>query len=86
MLHVEYEKQPQKFLRRLKDKQLLKRILSRIEELALNPFPRESVKVEGYKEKIFRVRVGNYRILYIIYNEKNTLLISDIDKRERVYD
>jgi len=52
----------------------------------LNPYPKDRKRVGGRKEKVFRVRVGGYRILYVVFNERNSLLISDIDKRETVYD
>ncbi len=41
--------------------------------------------VEGYKEKIFRVRVGDYRILYEVDYSKNFIGIVRIDHRGRVY-
>jgi len=32
------------------------------------------------------VRVGNYRLQYVVFHEKNEILVSDIDKRPRAYD
>ncbi len=61
------------------------RIKNRITELCINPFPSEAIKVQGRKEKVFRVRVGDYRILYVVFPEENILLVVDIDKRSRVY-
>ena len=37
-------------------------------------------------QKIFRVRVGDYRIRYVVFYDKNQLLITDIDKRPHAYD
>lgn len=43
-------------------------------------------RVEDYKgEKVFRVRVGDQRILYIVRYNPNKLIIAKIDKRGRVY-
>lgn len=67
------------------NKRLYYRIIKKIEELALEPFPPDSKRVISKKEKVFRVRVGNYRIQYIVFYDKNEILISDIDKRERIY-
>ncbi|MBU7045196.1 MAG: hypothetical protein HXS54_02060 [Theionarchaea archaeon] len=39
----------------------------------------------GRKEKVFRLRVGKYRILYVVYLGLGTVVIADIDKRSRVY-
>jgi len=36
--------------------------------------------------KFERVREGDYRILYEIYQDKNAVLIVNIDKRSRIYD
>ena len=62
------------------------RIIKKIKELALNPFPSDVKRVVGQKDKVFRVRIGDYRIQYIIYYDKNEVLISDIDKRPRAYE
>jgi len=67
------------------EKETLERVLKKIKELADDPFPSDSKRVVGRKEKAFRVRIGDYRILYVVFHEKNEILISDIDKRERVY-
>lgn len=37
-------------------------------------------------EKVFRVRVGDYRILYTVNYEKKRVLIVNLDKRSRAYD
>ena len=63
------------------------RIKERINKLEEDPFPKEVERVEGYKgEKIFRVMVGDQRILYIVRYNPNKLIITKIDKRPRVYD
>lgn len=85
MLNLEYSNTSKKFLKNA-DKSLAERIVQRIFELQQNPYPPGRKKVEGRKEVVYRVRVGGYRILYVILKEKSILLISDIDKRESVYD
>ena len=84
MYRVIHGKYAQKFLKKC-DKVLAERLLKKMRELAVNPFPSDVIRVSGRKEKVFRVRVGDYRILYVVYFEKNEILISDIDKREDVY-
>ena len=61
------------------------RIIDKIRRLVIDPFPSDRKRVLGKKEKVFRVRVGNYRILYVALSKENVILISNIDKRERVY-
>ena len=38
-------------------------------------------RIEGYKEKLFRIRVGDYRILYEVNHKGNLIGIVKIDKR-----
>ena len=61
------------------------RITEKLESLSRDPYPSDMRKIMGRKEKLFRIRVGNYRILYEVYEEEQTLLIINIDKRSRVY-
>lgn len=67
------------------DKEITRRIIEKIEKLRLEPFPSDTKRVVGKKERIFRIRVGNYRIQYSVFYDKNIIFISDIDKRERAY-
>ncbi len=64
-----------------------KRILDKINKLEENPFPQEVERVEDFEgEKVFRVRVGDQRILYIVRYNPNKLIVVKVDKRSRVYD
>jgi mRNA interferase RelE/StbE len=60
------------------------RILKKIETLAINPRP------QGYKELkgdsgFFRVRVGDYRVIYEIFDEVLIVSVIEIDHRRQVY-
>ena len=86
MFSAELKKPALKFLKSIKDKTLLKRLSDRIDELEKNPFPQDIERVEGYKDvKVFRVRVGDYRILYFVDYSSSKVYIEKIDKRGRVY-
>jgi len=61
-------------------------ILKRLEELKINPFPQGVVRVKGYQEPIFRIRIGKYRALYFVDNKTLTVYIIKIDKRGNVYE
>ena len=61
----------------------VKRILQRIEQLARDPRPPGSEKLSG--EEKYRVRQGNYRILYRIEDEILTVFIVKIGHRRDVY-
>ena len=67
------------------DKVLYERLVIKLKDLQHNPFPSDVKRVKGRVEKIFRVRVGDYRILYLVIKEKNLLFVSDIDKRSKIY-
>lgn len=58
-----------------------------INKLEENPFPQEVERVEDFEgEKVFRVRVGDKRILYVVRYNPNKLIVVKVDKRSRVYD
>ena len=61
-----------------------RRIISKLEELGEDPFPRGVVKLQG-REGVCRVRVGDYRILYEVFTSDGLLLVEKIDHRSRVY-
>ena len=84
MFHIKYSKQAVKFLKSI-DKKLVSIILIKIEKLREEPFQHDSKKVEGYNEKLFRIRVGDYRILYEVDHKGNLIGIIKIDKRSRIY-
>ncbi len=85
MFRILYSNQAAKFLRNI-DKVLAKRMAKKIEELAIQPITHDTKVIEGYKEKLFRVRVGDYRILYEVNYKENLIGIVKIDKRSRVYE
>ena len=84
MFDVNYANQAKRFLKKI-DNQTAKRILDKIENLQKDPFPSDVKRVVNRKEKIFRIRVGDYRIQYSVSYDKNVLIISEIEKRPRAY-
>ena len=85
MFTAHIEKQALRFLEKLKDKALKQRLIDKIDELENDPFPRNCKTVEGYDQKVYRVRAGDYRILYYVVFETQTLYVFIIDKRGTVY-
>lgn len=83
MLNIEFSSQSKKFLKKC-GKELSNRIIKKIDLLKIDPVPHDSVKVVG-EERTFRVRVGDYRLLYEVRWNEKILLISKIDKRAKVY-
>ncbi len=85
MFDVAYSKQAEKFFKKA-DKILAKRLIKKIDDLKNTPIIHDTKTIEGYEEKLFRVRVGDYRILYEVGYKSNKIGIVKIDKRSKVYD
>jgi len=60
------------------------RIVKRIQALAENPRPPGCEKLEG-SDHTYRVRQGDYRILYDIDDEAGTIVIIKVRHRKDVY-
>ncbi|MEA1956817.1 MAG: type II toxin-antitoxin system RelE/ParE family toxin [Euryarchaeota archaeon] len=81
---VSYSNKSEKFLRKA-DKVIVKRVIEKIEKLRKAPIIHDTKTVEGSKG-LFRIRVGDYRILYEVDYRNNLIGIVKIDKKPRVYD
>ena len=64
-------------------KQDVQRILKRIDSLADDPRPAGSEKLSG--DEKYRIRQGNYRILYMIEDNIITVTIVKVGHRRNVY-
>lgn len=62
----------------------LKKIAKRIDKLALDPFPPGHEKLKGLDD-LYRIRQGDYRILYSIFEAKLIVLIVKIGHRREIY-
>lgn len=80
---VELNKAAQRDLRRLSP-QLQDRITPRIYALADDPRPPGAKKLAGQKER-WRVRVGDYRVIYEIHGAILLVLVVTIGHRREVY-
>ena len=79
---VKYHRNLEREIRRL-PKRTIKRILETIEALAIQPKPPGSRKIRGHE--LWRVQVGNYRILYYIDEEKQVISTYRVGHRRDVY-
>jgi mRNA interferase RelE/StbE len=61
-----------------------KRADARIKELRENPRPSGCVKLSGH-QNLWRIRVGDYRIVYEIRDQQLIILIISIAHRREVY-
>ena len=83
MYEIFLEKNVVKFLSKAPQKDV-KRIAKKLDLLQENPFPSDVKKIINIQSDAYRVRVGIYRILYRIEDNK-IIIIFVIDKRSRAY-
>ena len=81
---VTVERKAAKFLRDLTDKRLSLRLREAIDALAENPRVPGNVKLQGEGE-LYRVRVGDYRIVYQIQDAVLVVLVVQIGHRREIY-
>ena len=60
------------------------RVLRAIRALGGEPTPPGSRKVRGF-EDVFRIRVGNYRVLYRIVGRRLVVIILKVGHRREIY-
>ena len=61
-----------------------KKVARRIDDLARDPRPRGTEKIEG-GENLYRIRAGDYRIIYQIEGKMLLVLVVKIGHRGDVY-
>jgi mRNA interferase RelE/StbE len=64
--------------------QIAERILDRIENLSAEPRPSGSLKLKG-ESLLWRIRIGDYRVIYSIDDRKHKIDVSFIRHRKDVY-
>lgn len=64
------------------EKIIARRIFKKVSELRENPYTKDIIKLKGEDE--FRLRVGDYRIIFTI--EKDKILILKVGHRKNIYD
>ena len=74
-----------KFLKKLRDATLLDRLLTATEKLSADPRPPGCRKLAGTSDR-YRIRIGDYRIIYRVDDGKVTVLVLLIGHRREVYD
>lgn len=73
------------FLKTLPTK-LRRQVIAKIEALAREPHPPQSKIVQGRSggvETVYRIRSGDYRVLYVVRNP--TIVVLDIGHRKDIY-
>ena len=79
---IEYADAASKAIRKLPT-DIQRRIIARIESLADNPRPSSAIKLSGHDA--YRTRVGDYRIIYAIADERLVVVIVEVGNRKDIY-
>lgn len=64
---------------------LVERIFPKVEALAKEPRPKGCRKLRGEKN-LWRIRVGEYRVIYAIYDEKKVVDVIAVRHRSAAYE
>ncbi len=73
----------EKDLRRM-PKGVIRQVFKRIESLARDPLPRQSLKLTA-SERLYRLRVGDYRIIYEVDAEAREVTVHYVRHRREAY-
>lgn len=79
---IEIKKSAAKEISKLRSAEL-KRIIGKIESLSEDPRPEGCKKLSG--DEKYRIRVGQYRILYSIEDEKLVVYVVKVGHRKDMY-
>ena len=66
-------------------KSMVERIIDAIEKLAENPYPRQSKKIKS-AEMTYRLRIGDYRVIYQIEKERKVVIVYHVRHRKVAYE
>ena len=64
---------------------VLKRVDNKLQALSLNPRPRGAAKLKGKESEGWRLRIGDYRILYQIDDKENAIHVYRVKHRREAY-
>jgi len=67
------------------DEKVVTRVFPKIEALSKEPRPSGCIKLAGNKN-LWRIRSGDYRVVYAIYDDKRLVDIVAVRHRKDVYD
>lgn len=77
-------KRAERGLDRMKDNNILRRVVLKIDELAHNPRPSGVRKIMGSNID-YRIRMGDYRIIYQINDNERVIEIRGVGHRKEIY-
>ena len=79
---LQIKKSAEKELRKIPKKELIK-IINKIQNLSEDPHPVGSIKISNQEK--YRLRIGNYRVLYKVEDNILTIFIIKVGHRKDIY-
>ena len=80
---IEWKSSALRELKRL-DRQIVPGIVAAVEALSSNPFPQGVKKLHG-GESTYRIRIGDYRVIYEVFSNRLVIEIARVRHRKDVY-
>ena len=80
MYNIEWKEHALQDVEKL-ESSIARRIIKKVDELSENPFSKDIKKLKGNND--FRLRVGDYRIIFFI--EKDSIQILKVGHRKNIY-
>lgn len=80
---IEWKQSAKRELKKI-EKGIIVKIIESVQSLSQNPYPRSSKKLRG-SETSYRIRVGDYRIVYTIHASVLTVEIIRVGHRKEIY-
>ncbi|HHT9133584.1 MAG TPA: type II toxin-antitoxin system RelE family toxin [Candidatus Avalokitesvara rifleensis] len=84
MYRVIIEKKAAKAIKELPE-EIIGRMISTIDALKENPVQKGSLKLKGRFKNGYRLRVGNYRVLYTINEGQKEVSVFQVGHRREIY-
>ena len=84
MYKIEYKRRAQKFIE-AQSRKIQRQLIKRIEALQEDPRPPNSTVLDSGK-KIYRVRSGNYRIIYQVRDRVLLVIVAAVGHRKDIYE
>ena len=80
---IEWKTSALRELKRL-DRQVVPRIVTAVESLTIQPLPAGVSKLQG-SQRTYRIRVGNYRVIYELYEFRLIIEVVRVRHRKDAY-
>ncbi|KAF5433353.1 mRNA interferase RelE/StbE [Candidatus Methanophagaceae archaeon] len=80
---IQWKNSAERDLRNINPQQV-PRIIKVVETLVDNPFPQQHRKLRG-SERVYRIRVGDYRVIYQVDTKTKNVIIYHVRHRREVH-